>query len=186
MSPVRFNAYVAACMGLVCLGACTTTTRSTALNYSVQHIDHGDRGALVQAALAAIEQTGFQIGHHDPESVRLVSHPLFDVSGDQPAGRTSRISTRARTRRIAELRIDQPGDRLSLYCRVLVQEQTTRAHRMLALDRTGDDSPAATAIDRDAAVTDRQNTVWDTIRRDRLTERRILSLVDEKMRGAAP
>ena len=55
---------------------------------------------------------------------------------------------------------------------------------MLAYDRSGSDSPASTPIEREAATTDRQNTVWETIHRDRSSERRILAIIGERSAGA--
>ncbi|MCH8146799.1 MAG: hypothetical protein IH987_02260 [Planctomycetes bacterium] len=168
------------CLTIAALGGCATQA-PTAANFSVRHFENGDRDVFLAAAAAAFEQSGYETSPHDPDTGRLVSAPRFDVAGDQPSGRASTLSSKSLMRRIAEIRVEQPGDRVSVFCRVLVQEQTTRVHRMLAFDQSGSDSPATTPIERDAATTDRQNTVWATIRRDRWTERRILAVIGERV-----
>ena len=175
-----FRVIFVVCLLIAGLGGCATQT-PTAANFAVRHFENSDRTFFLAAAAAALEEIGYETSPGEPDSGRLVSVPRFDVAGDQPTGRASQISSKSLTRRIAEIRVEQPGDRVSVYCRVLVQEQTTRAHRMLAFDQSGSDSPATTPIDREAATTDRQNTVWATIRRDRSTERRILTLIGESV-----
>ena len=150
----------------------------------MRHFETGDRAAFLAAAALALEETGYKMSGYELTEGRLVSEPRFDVARDRPTGRASLISSKSLTRRIAEIRVEQPAERISVYCRVLVQERTTRAHRMLAYDRSGSDSPASTPIEREAATTDRQNTVWETIRRDRSSERRILAIIGERTGGA--
>ncbi len=65
-------------------------------------------------------------------------------------------------------------------CRVLIQEQTTQAHRLFERDHRGYDTPTDTPIEREAATTVRQNTVWRTNRRDRRSERAILEAVTSR------
>ncbi len=168
------------CVTIVSLAGCATQT-PTAANFAVRHFENGDRTGLLAAAGAAMEETGYETSPGDPDAGRLVSIPRFDVAGDQPTGRASQISSKSLTRRIVEIRVEESGDRATVFCRVLVQEQTTRAHRMMAFDQSGSDSPATTPIEREAATTERQNTVWQTIRRDRSTERRILAVIGERL-----
>lgn len=168
------------CVTFVELGGCATQTL-TAANFAVRHFENGDRAVFLSAAVAALEETGYEASPGESDSGRLVSVPRFNVAGDRPTGRAPQISSKSLTRRIAEVRVEESGDRVSVFCRVLVQEQTTRAHRMLAFDQSGSDSPAITPIEREAATTERQNTVWQTIRRDRSTERRILAVIGERL-----
>ncbi len=139
------------CVTIVDLGGCTTQT-PTAANFTVRHFENGDRAVFLAAATTTMEETGYETSPGEPDAGRLVSVPRFNVAGDQPSGRASQISSKSLTRRIAEIRVEQPGDRVSAYCRVLVQEQTTRAHRMPAFDQSGSDSPAATPVEREAAT----------------------------------
>ena len=81
-------------------------------------------------------------------------------------------------RRIVEVRVADSGGAGKVFCRVLIQEQTTQAYRMFASDRSGSDAPGEyTPINRDAATTAEQNTVWRTVRRDKSAERQILDAI---------
>ena len=168
------------CVTVVELGGCAAQA-PTAANFAVRHFQNGDRSGLLAAASAAMEETGYETSPGDPNLGRLVSVPRYNVPGDEPTGRATQISSKSMTRRIVEVRVEDSGDRVSVFCRVLVQEQTTRAHRMLAFDQSGSDSPATTPIEREAATTEQQNTVWQTIRRARSTERRILTLIGDRV-----
>ena len=180
MHAKRFLGSFVMCVTIVEFAGCATQT-PTAANFAVRHFANGDRVGVLGAAAAAMEESGYETSPGDTDAGRLVSIPRFNVAGDQPTGRASQISSKSLTRRIAEIRVEKSGDRVSVFCRVLVQEQTTRAHRMLAFDQSGSDLPATTPIEREAATTDRQNTVWQTIRRDRSTERRILAMIGDRL-----
>lgn len=180
MHAKKFLGLFVMCATAVELGGCATQA-PTAANFAVRHFPSGDRAGLLAAAAAAMEETGYETSPGDPDSGRLVSIPRFNVAGDQPTGRAARISSKSLTRRIVEIRVEESGERVSVFCRVLVQEQTTRAHRMLAFDQRGSDSPSTTPIEREAATTERQNTVWQTIRRARSAERRILTLIGDRV-----
>jgi len=185
MNTKRILFVIGAGVGFAGIGACTSADKSVAMSYAVRQFQDADHAELVQAAVTSMEQVGFRVARHEPDAVRLVSEPLFDVQDDPASRRPPRLSSTGRQRRIADMRVAHPDEQSRVYCRVLVQEQTTQAHRMLSLDQSGDDVPSATPIDREAATTDRQNTVWQTIRRDRITERRILSLVESSLKGAS-
>ncbi len=80
---------------------------------------------------------------------------------------------------MVEVRVADSGGAARVFCRVLIQEQTTQGHRMFASDRSGSDTPGDyTAINRDAATTTEQNTVWRTLRRDKSAERQILDMIE--------
>lgn len=58
---------------------------------------------------------------------------------------------------------------------------------MFRHDHRVSDIPDDTPIDRDAATTTEQNTVWRTIRRDKAAERRILeAILDQAGRHKQP
>ena len=166
------------------LGACTAS-RPTAINFSVRHLHNVERTEVLDAAEVALTNLGYSIAERDTTAGILTTRPIFDVRGDQPARRGLGISSPGRTRRVAEVRVVPAADSLGVYCRVVVQEQTTQAHRLLARDGLGSDTPTDTPIEREAAATRRQNTVWQTFRRDKVAERRILtSIIDQT--GALP
>ncbi len=161
------------------LGACAAS-RPTAVNFAVRHLRNVERSEVLDAAEAALTDLGYRIDQRDAAMGIVTTHPIFDVRGDEPARRGLGISSQGRTRRLAEVRVVPTADSLGVYCRVVIQEQTTQAHRLLARDGVGADTPSDTPIDREAATTRRQNTVWQTFRRDKAVERRILtSILDQ-------
>jgi hypothetical protein len=88
-------------------------------------------------------------------------------------------------RRFAEVRITGSGDEFKVHCKVVVEEQASESYRLLAFERGGDDVPGhQSAIDRDAATTAEQNTVWRVVRRDKTAEREILDRISQP--AAAP
>jgi len=89
------------------------------------------------------------------------------------AGR-DRLSLRGEMRRVAQVRVGTSEGGVKVFCRVAVQRQTTEAYRMFDRDRRVSDVPGDTPIERDAATTPEQNTVWETVRRDMTAERLIL------------
>ena len=102
------------------------------------------------------------------------------------AARTSvgtRLRPSSRLRRLATVRVGQGAGVVNVYARVALQEQTTEAHRMFQRDHAISDIPGDTPIDREAATTSEQNTVWRTIGRDRAAERRILEAILEETGG---
>ena len=103
---------------------------------------------------------------------------------------SSSIGARSRPpvliRHRVELRVKPLSAGVKMFCKVDIQHQTTEAHRLLAFDRTGSDMPGRTPIDRDAATTIEQNTVWETVRRDKATERAILRAILDRMQPDRP
>ena len=161
------------------LGACAAS-RPTAVNFAVRHLRNVERSKVLDAAEVALSDLGYRIDQRNAAMGIVTTHPIFDVRGDEPARRGLRISSPGRTRRLAEVRVVPAADALGVYCRVIVQEQTTQAHRLLAQDGVGADTPSDTPIEREAATTRRQNTVWQTFRRDKAAERCILaSIIDQ-------
>lgn len=176
--------YVLASVVLMMLGACASPQR-TAVNFAVHHIRNAAREDIFAAAEGVLLEHGYRIGQRDPVAGVLTTQPRFDVPGDEPVRRGLGMSSKGRTRRIAEVRIEPAAQMVDVFCKVVVQEQTTRAHRFLARDQLGSDVPSDTPIEGEAATTTKQNTVWETIRRDKAGERRILTAIAERTSPAA-
>ncbi len=140
------------------------------VNYTVRGAPSADRGASLDAAEAALMGLGYSIARRDTAGGLIVTEPIA-------IERTGERSLRADNplRKIAEVRVTGSGDGLRVHCKVDIQEQATESYRFLAFERGGDDLPGhQTAIDRDAATTAEQNTVWRIVRRDKTAEREIL------------
>jgi len=144
------------------------------LAYSVRRVTSAASDALLAQAESALVDRGYRIRSRDEALGVLVTEPV-DVAVDRAFPGSSRILSRARLRRIVEVRVTSGDGGVSVFCKVAIQERVTEAHRLFALG--GDGAPGRTPIEREAATTDEQNEVWRTIRRDRPTERDILSAI---------
>lgn len=153
------------------------------MDYTVRHVQQRERGAVLDAAEAALIDLGYKIERSDPSEGVITTQPVEAQAG-LDSTRPASISSRGKTRRIVEVRVQNEGGVTKVYCKVLLQEQATQAHRMFAADRAGSDTPGDyTAINRDAATTNEQNTVWRTIRRDKTVERQIIEQLDRIIGG---
>ncbi|MBI4719557.1 MAG: hypothetical protein HY763_17305 [Planctomycetes bacterium] len=169
------------------LGACAAPGPAPT-SFGVREVAGGNRAAAFDSAEAALIGLGYSIERRDPTSGVLVTEPLAVSSAEEPAVRSGgRLRAPRGLRRVAEVRVSGSGGAVQVYCKVAVQEQTTEAHRFFAQNSALSDNPGATAIDRDAGTTTRQNTVWQTLRRDRQAEQAILARITEssEARGRA-
>lgn len=158
------------------IGACASTGLSP-LNFAVRHVQDGNRAAVFDAARSALTDLHYRITRADPVAGVIEAQPMQTSSGAQPAPTDMRLSSPAGLRTIAYVHVTQGTQRVNVYCKVVVQEQTTEGHRMFRHDHGVSDVPGDTPIDREAATTTEQNTVWRTIRRDKAAQRRILKAV---------
>ncbi len=158
------------CVGVVgCAGPAPTTR-----NYSVRHVELRDLGVLYDVVEAALVELGYRI-----DASNRASGVVSALSASGPVRRRGapRVSARRPGRTVARLHVEQAPEAIKIYCKVLVQEQVSEAHRMFARDVAGTDTPGETPIERDAATTTKQNTVWRTLRRDTAAERTLLSRI---------
>ncbi len=147
------------------------------LSFSVRRVPQRDRAAAFDAAEDALINLGYRIDRRDPTAGLLTTRPVEGTGRDQPVHGSLQIASRGPFRRVAQVQLEETAEGLKVYCRVVVQRQTTQAHRLLAVDRTASDAPGRTPIEREAATTTEQNTVWQTIRRDTAAERRLLEAI---------
>ncbi len=183
--PIQRSLVLSACgVGLLLLGGCAAPQPNA--GFAVQRLPEIEGPSAFAAGAIVLQDNGWQIDHYDANAGVLTTAPILDVRGDEPSRRSLGISSRSHTRRYAELRVDDSDGLVTVYCRVLIQEQTTHTHRMVAGDRVGRDTPNDTPIEREAATTSRQNTVWQTIRRDKRAERQILAELSERLGITVP
>lgn len=90
-------------------------------------------------------------------------------------------------RRVGRLNIGRRGDSVIARLRIDVERQDT-ARAAAVGPPTGrlSDTPAVTPIERDAATTERQNTVWTFVRRDERLERALLEELQELFAAPPP
>jgi hypothetical protein len=156
------------------------------LHYGLRQIEGGDRSTLFEAVRDVLVDQGYDIARADPIAGVITTEPT-DVSLEEVRGRLGAgFTSRERVRRFAEVRFAQSAAGVGVYCRVPVQRQATEAHRMFQRDSTISDIPSETAIERDGATTVEQNIVWQTVRRDKAAERRILAAIVEQSAQPQP
>ncbi len=165
---------------LALLAACESP-EPTSLNYGVRQIRLSDRSVSLEVVEAALVERGYAIARRDPIEGVIVTESIENDPQDRRGRSGVGLSSAPRTRRFAEVRLAGAGEESRVYCKVLVQEQSTRVYGMYSSDRAGSDLPGSqTAIDRDAATTVEQNTVWRTLRRDTAEERKVLDAIVER------
>lgn len=158
------------------IGGCAVGHPSPA-SFSVRHFAAPAKIDPLDAAASIVRDFGYRVDMLDHQAGRLTTHPLESLPQDAPR----RAGSSDSNRRLVEIRIESKDDVMTIYCKVLLQQQTTEAHRLIALDQRGDDRPGRTPIEREAATDEEQNTVWDTVGRDKTQERAILSALSEQL-----
>ncbi len=153
-----------------------------ALNFSVRTIARGEFDRAFEAAQEALVDLGYRILSRDRAGGVLTAEPARIEPPD--ISPITRRRSPAQRRRAVELRVKPSTEGIKVYCTVTLQRQTTEAHRWLAFDRSSSDMPGRTPIERDAATTMEQNTVWETIRRDKTAERAILTAILDRLQPA--
>lgn len=166
---------------LTALSGCVASG-PVALRYSVRTAA-GELDRAWEASAATLSALGYQVDDRDRHSGVLTAESIDKKTVGVSTGARGRPPVLIRRR--VELRVKPVSAGVKVFCKVVVQHQTTEAHRWLAFDRTSSDMPGRTPIERDAATTIEQNTVWETVRRDKATERAILSAILERMQPAS-
>ena len=164
------------------IGGCVSA-RMSPLNYGVRHLQGDDSAAAFAAAHTALIDLGYKIDRSDPTTGVIKTEPILTTPSAARTSVGTRLRPSSRLRRLATVRVGQGAGVVNVYARVALQEQTTEAHRMFQRDHAISDIPGDTPIDREAATTSEQNTVWRTIGRDRAAERRILEAILEETGG---
>jgi hypothetical protein len=110
-----------------------------------------------------------------PAARRIVSRPVeFQTSSESGTARDL-YGGRSTMRRIAHFAVARRDDGSIARLRIEVERKDT-ARREAFQPESGriSDAPSQTPIERDAATTTRQNTVWTFVKRDRRLERALL------------
>jgi glyoxylate carboligase len=179
MSWARHWSIASLCATWLFAGGCASPGPSP-FNYGVRHVQDGDAAAVFWTAHATLGNLGYRIGPADPAAGEIITQPTATTPDAERAHVGTRAASRSRLRRVVHVRVARSADAVNVYCQVAIQEQTTEAHRMFRRNHMISDTPGETPIDREAATTDEQNMVWQTIARDKAAERRILEAILER------
>lgn len=177
-SIIRRVVCVAAMLGLSILAGCAAAGPSSR-HFSVRPIKSLPIVDLLDSSERAMIDLGLVVERNDPIRREIVSAPFDVTTRLGPQSPVQLPGPNASIRRVAVVRVDreQETDVTRVFCRVEVQRQTTQSLRMLSMDQRPSDVPNATPIEREAATTSEQNTVWQTVRRDVAAERAILDAI---------
>lgn len=161
-------------------GGCASTSRTT--DPSAFRILPGvDSNIALAHADAALANLGYDIQLRDSSRGVIETMPVSGAMRESEAPRVG-SARREAVRTIARLRVTPTGAGSRVACQVVVQERSTQAHRLFRADRSRSDLPSETPIELEGATTEDQNTVWHTLRRDRLRERAILAEIERLSR----
>lgn len=169
--------------GALLMAGCAATGPSP-MAYGTHAFRGAERTEVFDAAELALLKAGFQIERRDSVEGVLTTQPIFGSRDSDADNRGPRLSSRGDVRRLAEVRVQTVAADVDVYCRVLVQEQSAQVYHIVDQRSGSDDRPNTTPIDRDAATTTQQNTVWRTLRRDKVVERQILADISERVERA--
>lgn len=174
----------AAVLCLVLTVGCASGGRSP-ISFSVQEVREVASETVFADAEAQLVEMGYSIARRDRSTGILITNPIRLPSGD-PLTADRPGSRRRPSRQIVTIQVVGDSSGTRIYCNVSVQQRTTEAYRVVALDYGTEDVPNDTPIERGGGGTVQQNTVWETRRRDRTLERQLItSIVDRAGRHPA-
>ncbi|MFH1748567.1 MAG: hypothetical protein ABIG44_16150 [Planctomycetota bacterium] len=119
--------------------------------------------------------------HLDMQNHSITTDPV-EYTTDRESGTARDLyHGRSTMRRQARCSVRPRGSEVVVQLRIDIERRdTARTESMQSNAGRFTDSPSYTPIERDAATTTRQNTVWTFIKRDRRLERAILAELSEQ------
>lgn len=117
----------------------------------------------------------------DLDTHRIVTHPVeYQTSSDSGTARDL-YRGRSTMRRVAHFHVGRRGDGSIARLRVEIERKDTDRREVFQPDQNRlSDAPSQTPIERDAATTTAQNTVWTFVKRDRRLERALLAELQQQ------
>ena len=117
----------------------------------------------------------------EPDTRRIVSQPVEYRTFSESGTARDLYGGRSTIRRTAHLAVSPRADGAIARLRIDIERQDTAQTEAFQPDRHRlTDAPSQTPIERDAATSTRQNTVWTFVRRDRQFERALLAELQEQ------
>jgi hypothetical protein len=124
----------------------------------------------------------FQRLNIDRELRKAVSAPVEFRTASDTGTAPNPLRARDSLRRIATFSVSKRADGAVARLRIDIERKDTEHQQVRQYQGSRlSDTPSHTAIDRDAATTQTQNTVWTPIRRDRALERALLDELQERI-----
>ena len=111
----------------------------------------------------------------DGERLAIIAEPRRYADARDSGTASGLIGVRSTMRRSATMHIRKRGSTTVAELRLDIEREDTRRRLGYQQESRLTDAPSPTPIQRDAATTERQNTVWTLVRRDRRLERDLLN-----------
>jgi hypothetical protein len=164
---------------LAALGLTGCAPGLEAPRYTTCLIETDDPDRVLQAAEVVLRREFGRLTV-DREQRRIESDPREYTSARDSGTARDLVGARSRMRRVASFAVVRRGSGMLARLRVDLERQDTAQRAASPPDAYRlSDSPAYTPIERDAATTRRQNTVWTKVRRDQRLERALLDELRE-------
>lgn len=117
----------------------------------------------------------------EPEMRRIVSQPVEYRTVSESGTARDLYRGRSTMRRVAHFAVGRRGDGAVARLRIDIERQDTARREAFQPERNRlSDAPGRTPIERDAATSTQQNTVWTFVKRDRRLERVLLAELQEQ------
>ncbi|MBU0638731.1 MAG: hypothetical protein KKB50_07695 [Planctomycetes bacterium] len=168
----------------VALGGCSQSVPASA--YQSRVIESASVEEVFAAAQTLLRREFGRLTI-DPEAYKIVTVPAeYRTVSDSGTARDL-VGAPSRMRRSATLVVTKRGTEVVARLRVDLERQDTAQRAALepAAGRLSD-TPAYTPIERDAATTEQQNTVWTHVKRDRRLERALLEELRDELASTLP
>jgi hypothetical protein len=167
---------------LLCLSGCSQGLETSSFQSRVIRTASPDE---VFRAAQVILRREFGPLRIEPDARRIVTLPAeYQTSSDSGTARDL-YRGRSTVRRIAHFAVARRGDSSIARLRVEIERMDTARQEAFQPDRSRlSDAPGQTPIERDAATTTRQNTVWTFVKRDQSLERSLLAELQEQFAPA--
>ena len=167
---------------LLALSGCSQ--RSELTGQQARVIEASDEDAVLAAATTLLRREFGRV-HAEDDGRTIVTEPApYNTTRESGTARDL-YRGRSAMRRVARFSVGRRGDAVIARLRIDIEREDTERMTSFQPEATRiSDSPAYTPIDRDAATTERQNTVWSFVRRDQRLERSLLA--ELQARFAAP
>lgn len=152
--------------------------------YNARHLASVETAQVFTVTRHVLEGYGFAIRRADIDRGWMVTQPARAHELEAAAIRDI-LGREADERRVVTMRVLPESAGATVYCKVEVQQPYSDEFSLYSDAHKPSDTLSDTPIDRDAATTDEQNTVWRTRRRDRDLERSLLDAVVQAVSGDA-
>ncbi len=138
---------------------------------------------VVLAEAAAVLRREFGRVAMDDNGRRLVTQSVEFVTERESGTARDLYRGRSTMRRSATFDVGRRGEAVIARIRIDVEREDTVRQRVMHPRgyRLSDTPGSETAVDRDAATTEAQNTTWTYVRRDRRLERALLDELRERL-----